>query len=310
MNNVDFYLEDLKSKFAKIDFDKYFLAYSGGKDSHFLYWFIKEYLKDEKIEIVSCDTFMEHPEIKARMIKNADTILKPKLTPNKIKKLYGSPCFNKLQDEYIRRYQNGSRAKSTMEFIKGEKTTMFKLNKKARELLLNDNLHKVSPKCCDILKKEPIKEFKKRSGKKEILGITQGESKLRASKYKTCFTKTGKFTPLHDLSGELLNDIYKQYNIELPNVYKTLDKTGCVGCPYGRKIELELSTLNKAQRKFVCEYFKESYNVLGIKTTEDEDDKEDKLRDKIKSYLSMFDSDSDFKIDILQILNEGSDGNE
>ena len=37
MDNVDFYLEDLKSKFNKIDFNKYYLSYSGGKDSHFLY---------------------------------------------------------------------------------------------------------------------------------------------------------------------------------------------------------------------------------------------------------------------------------
>ena len=50
MDNVDFYLEDLKSKFNKIDFNKYYLSYSGGKDSHFLYWFIKEYLKDDKIQ--------------------------------------------------------------------------------------------------------------------------------------------------------------------------------------------------------------------------------------------------------------------
>lgn len=57
MNDVDFYLEDLKSKFRKLKnvggYDKYYLSYSGGKDSHLLYWFIKEYsypeFKDIKI---------------------------------------------------------------------------------------------------------------------------------------------------------------------------------------------------------------------------------------------------------------------
>lgn len=42
------------------------------------------------------------------------------------------------------------------------------------------------------------------------------------------------------------------------------------GCPYGsykHDTEKELALLRGGQRKFVCEYFKESYDVLGIKTT-------------------------------------------
>ena len=42
-DEVDFYLIDLKSRFDKIKPNTYYLSYSGGKDSHFLYWFIKEY---------------------------------------------------------------------------------------------------------------------------------------------------------------------------------------------------------------------------------------------------------------------------
>ena len=67
-DEVDFYLEDLKSKFTKINYNDYYLSYSGGRDSHLLYWFIKEYLKDTKIKIVSVNTRMEHPEILRRMI--------------------------------------------------------------------------------------------------------------------------------------------------------------------------------------------------------------------------------------------------
>ena len=47
MSEEEFYLEDLKSKFRKLKnvggYSKYYLSYSGGKDSHLLYWFIKEY---------------------------------------------------------------------------------------------------------------------------------------------------------------------------------------------------------------------------------------------------------------------------
>ena len=183
MDEVDFYLKDLESKFKKIDKSKYYLSYSGGKDSHFLYWFIKEYLHDDEIEIVSVNTYMEHQEILKRMLENADRILLPSMKPFEIKEKYGSPCFSKLQDDYIERYQKGCRTESLMIHVHGyvftgkngvKYTTIFKLNKTAKELLLSNKLHKVSPKCCKYLKKEPFKRFEKISDKKAILGVRGG----------------------------------------------------------------------------------------------------------------------------------------
>lgn len=46
LDKVDYYdnyLIRLRDRFKKINPKEYFLSYSGGKDSHFLYWFIKEY---------------------------------------------------------------------------------------------------------------------------------------------------------------------------------------------------------------------------------------------------------------------------
>ena len=42
-----------------------------------------------------------------------------------------------------------------------------------------------------------------------------------------------------------------------------------MGCPYGSykgDTEKELSLISENQKKFVCKYFKESYEVLGINT--------------------------------------------
>lgn len=66
----------------------------------------------------------------------------------------------------------------------------------------------------------------------------------------------------------MLENIYKQYDIEVPKVYEYICRTGCMGCPYGsykHDTEKELALLDENQKKFVCEYFKESYEVLGIK---------------------------------------------
>jgi len=277
MNEVEFYLVDLKSRFDKIKPNTYYLSYSGGKDSHFLYWFIKEYLKRDDIKIVGINTYMEHHEIRDRILKNSDIVLKPKLKPFEIKEKYGSPCFSKIQDDFIDRYQRGSRSKSLMERIQQRQfvgrdgkihTSSFSLNKKARELLLSGKLHRVSPKCCKYLKKEPAREFEEQTGLKAILGVRGSESAMRKAQYKRCFTKDKKFTPLHDLSDELLDKIYERYNIEIPEVYNHICRTGCMGCPYGsykHDTEKELALLNDNQLKFVSEYFKESYEVLGIK---------------------------------------------
>ncbi len=276
MNNVDFYLEDLRSKFNKINPEEYYLSYSGGRDSHLLYWFIKEYAPEfSSIKVVSIDTYMEHKEIKERIYKNSDIVLLPTMKPFEIKEKYGIPCFSKWQDDMIHRYQNGSRRPYLIERVTGiHKDTgekiigRFKLNQKAKELLLSNKLHKVSPKCCTKLKKEPAKKFEKETGLKAILGVRGNESGLRKTQYKSCFTKDKKFTPLWDLTDEMEEVIYQQYNIEVPKVYKYIKRTGCMGCPYGSwkgDTEKELELIDAHQRDFVCKYFKESYEVLGIK---------------------------------------------
>lgn len=91
---------------------------------------------------------------------------------------------------------------------------------------------------------------------------------MRKKQYNSCFTKDKKFTPIWDLSDELLNEVYEKYNIEIPKVYEHVTRTGCMGCPYGsykHDTEKELELISNKQRQFVCEYFKESYNVLNIK---------------------------------------------
>lgn len=264
MCEVDFYLEDLKSKFSKIDPTKYVLSYSGGKDSHFLFWFIKEYLKEERIKIVGVNTTMEHHEILKRINSNCDVVLIPEKKPKQVIEEYGSPCFSKSKDEFIYRYQNGSRTLNTMKYIDGV-NPIFKLNNRERELVKSNNIHKVSNKCCEFLKKKPLKKYAKENGVNYILGVRGSESRMRKSQYNSCFSKDGNFTPLWDMDDKLLEKIYEKYKIEIPSVYKILNRTGCMGCPYGRNIEKELSTLNDNQYKYVVSLFKDSYKTKGVK---------------------------------------------
>lgn len=274
MDIVDFYLEDLKSKFNKIDPDKYYLSYSGGKDSHLLYWFIKDYAKLD-IEIVGCNTGMEFPEILQRIIKNSDKVLTPSLPITKVKEKYGTPCFSKEQDFYIYYYQNAIRkgkqpSKTIQQKIDGTYHTGFCISKKARDYVLN-NGHNITHLCCNYLKKKPFEDYEKETGKKAILGVKGTESVLRKKQYTSCFSKNGKFTPLFDLTDELEDAIYKKYNIEIPEIYNHVERTGCIGCPYGSYKgdtikELDyIKNTNEKQYNFIKDLFGESYKILGIK---------------------------------------------
>lgn len=275
MDIVDFYLEDLKSKFYKIDPDKYYLSYSGGKDSHLLYWFIKDYAKIEGIEIVGCNTGMEFPEILYRIVKNSDKVLIPDLPITKVKEKYGIPCFSKEQDFYIYYYQNAIRkgkqpSKTIQQKIDGTYHTGFCISKKARDYVLN-NGHNITHLCCHYLKKKPFEDYEKETGKKAILGVKGTESVLRKKQYTSCFSKNGKFTPLFDLTDELEDAIYKKYNIEIPEIYNHVERTGCIGCPYGSYKgdtikELDyIKNTNEKQYNFIKDLFGESYKILGIK---------------------------------------------
>ena len=152
-NEIEFYLTDLKSRFDKIKPNTYYLSYSGGKDSHFLYWFIKDYLKRDDIKIVGINTYMEHREILARILKNSDIVLQPKLKPMEIKEKYGIPCFSKEQDFYIYYYQNALRkgkepSKTIKEKIDGTYARGFKgISKTAREYVKSGDAHMITHMC-------------------------------------------------------------------------------------------------------------------------------------------------------------------
>ena len=96
------------------------------------------------------------------------------------------------------------------------------------------------------------------------------ESFTRKNAYTSCFSKNGSFHPLWDLTDELRNEIEAEYNIPVPSIYEYSVQTGCAGCPYGQhgknpfmNTDIDLTSCGKAQREFILEYFKESYEFKG-----------------------------------------------
>ena len=289
MNRAEFYLEDLKSKFSKINPADYYLAYSGGRDSHFLLWFIREYLKEDRIPAVFSNTGMEIPEIRDRALANAQVVLKPTITHAEIKEKYGIPLNTKSSDEWVYRYQvrreAGVSDEEMPDWIKyyamrqvdaiehGRQTGKLSftvVNKKTCTAMMGGYLHKVSNKCCEFVKKKPGHTYAKETGKLSIVGIMGSESWRRKNKFTSCLNKKGEFTPLFDLTEELRNEIEQYCGIPVPSVYQHVKQTGCAGCPYGQhgrdkfaNTDMALSLCSEKHREFILDYFKESYAFKG-----------------------------------------------
>ena len=204
MNQAEFYLEDLKSKFSKIDPTQYYLAYSGGRDSHFLLWFIREYLHETRIPAVFNNTGMEIPEIRERALANCDVILKPAMKHFEIKEKYGIPLNSKIQDHWVHVYQTkreqGIADEDMPDSIKfyamrqvnavkyGRETgrlSKMAVNSRTCLYMMGGVLHKVSNLCCDYLKKKPSKVYGKESNRKAITGVMGNESVLRSTRYRS-----------------------------------------------------------------------------------------------------------------------------
>lgn len=97
------------------------------------------------------------------------------------------------------------------------------------------------------------------------------ESIGRKAVFKSCFTKDKKFTPIWDLTDEFRTEIESYCEIHVPYVYQYTPQTGCAGCPYGQHgkghgfevTNIDLNLCGEGQRKFILDYFGESYKFKG-----------------------------------------------
>ncbi len=110
---------------------------------------------------------------------------------------------------------------------------------------------KISDKCCNRLKEEPLKKWQKENGKPyAIIGLMRAEGGRRESAQCLAF-KDGKlkaFQPLAPLTKEWEDWYIAERGIRLADLYYppyNFERTGCKGCPFNICIQCELDTLDK-----------------------------------------------------------------
>lgn len=170
-------------------------------------------------------------------------------------------------EELVKEYPNSISALKWWCNYKGEdgKPSMFNIsrNKWLKEFLIeNPPTFPISPKCCDLAKKQSVECNEHIL---DVVGIRKVEGGVRAS-HNTCVTfgHHNIYRPIFWYS-QADKEEYEQFaDIQHSECYTEygLKRTGCAGCPFGRNFEYELEVLKEHEPnlyKAVCNIFKDSY---------------------------------------------------
>nr|DAG48283.1 MAG TPA: phosphoadenosine-phosphosulfate reductase [Bacteriophage sp.] len=158
-----------------------YVSFSGGKDSTVLKHIVDAMYSD--VPAVFINTGLEYPEIQrfAMAQKNVIT-LRPDMRFDEVIKAYGYPVISKEVAQRIHDWSNGGRSNYLQMRWKNkssdgtDKAPRYCI---AKWIPLRDSCIPVSHKCCDIMKKKPVKQYEKDTKRKPILGTLADESALR-----------------------------------------------------------------------------------------------------------------------------------
>lgn len=248
-------IEDAINTYGK---DNIYVSYSGGKDSGVLSHLAKQVYPN--ILHVFSNTTCEYPEtlkhIKWEKESNNTnlTIVKPvdrskkKWNFKMVVEHYGFPMFSKSVSNAIRTYRRAKSEKvrdNTLGYIERN----FKKYYKYKDVNISD-------KCCDRLKKSPIKSFAKKNGLTcSLIGTLAVESRQRKNDWINygCnvfeVKKDNQCRPLSFWTEKDVLDYIEIYSLRISDLYSMgYKRNGCMFCGFGILHDIDEDGKNRFER--------------------------------------------------------------
>lgn len=267
---MDFTIRCIRRAFQRVPKEKWCLSWSAGKDSTALSCILTEVL-GEKIHHVMSNTRLEYPEtirnmhaLKAVLVAKGIpvTVAYPDKRPHEVWSEDGIPLFSK---EIASKYRQW--------IATGNENHLKQVAAELHEPLrrLRDAGIMLTDKCCDELKKKPMRKVHKANG---FLGSFTGVRASESQARKLAFLQRGALynstrnrqwicNPIVHWSEDDVIRCLKEHNVTMEIPTNGEGRSGCVNCGFGCHIATKKKQQNSLQA------LKENNPVMWLKTMDE-----------------------------------------
>ena len=281
----------IRSTVGKYGEDKFYVSFSGGRDSVVLSHLINLAVPGNKIPRVYANTGIEMNAVRDYVLecqKNDPRIeiIKPSVNVRAALERDGYPFKSKEHSMYVDIYQRNGMCKTVDRYLNPEENRKtFGCPKMLRYQFTDDFKLKCSKKCCLNMKEKPMEQYARENNRPiAFIGLLGDEKGGRNSA--KCFVDAsfGKhFQPLTAVDKEWEEYFIEKEQIKLCKLYYppyNFERTGCKGCPYNIHLQETLDVLEKyfpeerKQVELIWGPVYEEYRRLGYRLKKKEEETE------------------------------------
>ena len=300
MTENEFLLQDrlgvIKDTINKYGEENFYLSFSGGKDSTVVHHLLDMALPNNRIPRVFSNTGIEYNAIvefvreREREDDRFVTIYQKQNIKQMLERV-GYPFKNKEHSKKVDQFQRNQVITDYLkEYIYGigrkeGSQTKYICPDLLKYQFTNECTLKISHKCCNELKKRPMHEYEKETGRYILItGMMQEEGGARD--HIQCIHyrggKPNRFHPLAKVTHEWEDWFVQEYGIKLCKLYYepfNLYRTGCKGCPYAINLQSELETMSiylpneRKQCEYIWKPVYDEYRRIGYRLSNEEQTK-------------------------------------